>query len=183
MAKVKATPVNGLARFVREELTEAQLEKVLARFDENERQYFTGSVLAHEMIPVTVVNRFTQLAADELGEPVKSFGRRAGAYGAKLGLKTVFRFLMVMMTVETVLRKAAFTWTRIYDTGRMESLARDNSATIFLHDFPSEVPGCARITGWIDHIGTAAGARNLQVEHAECKAEGGERCRWEATWS
>lgn len=182
MAKVKATPVNALSKFVRDELTYEQLTSVLDQFSDHERKFFTGSLLAHELIPVSTVNRFTQLAAEAKGEDVKSFGKRAGAFGARMGLKTVFRFLMVMMNVETVLRKAAFTWTRIYDTGRMESRAGDKSAEVYLHDFPSEVPGCARITGWIEHIGEAAGATGIQVVHGECRAEGGETCRWDATW-
>src|SRR5688572_24465909 len=117
---VKATPVNGLAEFVRRELTPAQLQSVLDRFSPQEARLFGGRMLAHEQVSVATVNAFTTYAAEAKGEPLKSFAYRAGRFGAEAGLKSVYKFMMMLMSIESVLSKAPFMWARVYDGGAMK---------------------------------------------------------------
>ena len=179
---VKAVPVNGLYRFVEKELTPSQLEEVKSKLPEGERKWFTGHLLAHEQVPVSVVNRFNHLAAEAKGEPVKSFARRAGRFGAELGLKTVYKFVMMVMSTEAVLKKAPFMWTRVYDGGVMNVESGENWAKIHVTDFVSDLAVCGRITGWFEVIGEHAGAKDIRVLHAECLAEGGKECLWSFSW-
>ena len=181
--KIKATPVNGVVQFIRRELTPAELEKVTSQFAPDEMKYFTGSVLASEEIPVVLVNRFTRAAAEAKGESVESFGRRAGRFGAELGMKTVYKFLMLVMSVETILRKAQTIFSRVYNGGTFTVDASDKSAIFHLSDFPSEEVGCARLSGWMEKLGEAAGATNLKVRHDECMAKGAKECRWDLSWT
>jgi hypothetical protein len=179
-AHVKAVPVNGLAQFVMKELTPDQLQSVLSGLGADAR-YFTGHLLAHEQVPLEVVNRFTADAATAKGEPVKAFGRRAGRFGAELGLKTVYKFIFTVLSTDFVLKKAPFMWTRVYDTGTMNVESGQGKAKIVLSDFPSEIAGCARATGWFELIGERT-ARDLTCNHTTCMAEGGRQCVWEFAW-
>lgn len=178
---VKAVPVNGLAQFASKELTPEQLQSVLAAMGPDAR-YFTGHLLATEQVPLPIVNRFTNTAAAAKGEPVKSFGKRAGRFGAELGLKTVYKFIFTILSIEFVLKKAPFMWSRVYDGGVVDVESGHNRAKITLRNFPSEVPGCARATGWFELIGERAGAKDIVCNHSVCMAEGGKECVWDFNW-
>jgi hypothetical protein len=178
---VKAVPVNGLFQFVSGELAPEQLRGVLEKLGPDAR-WFTGHLLAHEVVPLPVVNRFTELSAEVKREPVKSFARRAGRFGAELGLKSVYKFILAVLSVEAVLKKAPFIWTRVYDGGVLKVDAAQNRAQIHLSEFPSSIAGCGRIGGWFEVVGEHAGAKELRLLHSSCAAEGGDECRWDFSW-
>lgn len=178
---VKAVPVNGLFQFVAGELAPEQLRGVLEKIGGDAR-WFTGHLLAHETVPLPAVNRFTEFAAETKKEPVKNFSRRAGRFGAEIGLKSVYKFILAVLSVEAVLKKAPFIWTRVYDGGVLNVDAGPNRARVSLTDFPSTVAGCGRISGWFEVIGEHAGAKEMRLVHSSCAAEGGQECRWDFTW-
>ncbi|HEY4640172.1 MAG TPA: hypothetical protein VII75_02425 [Thermoanaerobaculia bacterium] len=178
---VKAVPVNGLFQFVAGELAPEQLRCALEKMG-NDARYFTGHLLAHEIVPLPVVNRFTEFSAELKKEPVKTFARRAGRFGAELGLKSVYKFILAVLSVEAVLKKAPFIWTRVYDGGTLAVEAGSNRARIHLRDFPSSIAGCGRIGGWFEVVGERAGAKDLRLLHSSCAAEGADECRWDFTW-
>ncbi len=182
-ARVKATPVNGLVDFVSKDLTPEQFRQVLDNLPEEERRWFSGHVLAHELVPLGPVNRFTVLAAAAKGEPIQQFAHRAGRHGAEQGLKTVYKFVMMVLSPQAVLKKAPLMWTRVYDTGVIEVESENNSARVHLRDFPSEEAGCGRVTGWFELMGERSGARNLRIQHALCMARSDAECRWDIQWS
>lgn len=179
---VKAVPVNGLCEFVSKELTPAQYEKVISSFPPEYARYLRGHILAHESVPLSIVDEFTAKAAAEKGEPLKQFGRRAGRYGAELGLKSVYKFMMMLMSIESVLKKAPFMWSRVYDSGVMKVTTGKNTARITVEEFPGEPAVCSRITGWFEVIGEKAGAKDLRTIHTSCVGEGGSLCSWDFTW-
>lgn len=178
---VKAVPVNGLFQFVEGELAPQQLRSVLEKLGSDAR-WFTGHLLAHEVVPLPVVNRFTEFSAEAKKEPVKGFAKRAGRFGAELGLKSVYKFILAVLSVESVLKKAPFIWTRVYDGGALNVDAAENRARIHLTNFQSSIAGCGRISGWFEVVGEHAGAKNLKVLHSTCAADGGDACRWDFTW-
>ncbi len=179
---IKGTPINGLYEFVRKELSPQQLQDVISKIPEDKRKYFTGHVLAHDLAPLPVVNQFTELAALAKGEALKSFARRAGRYGAEIGIKTVYKFVLMVLSVEAVLKKAPLMWTRVYDGGVISVEAAETTARIRVTEFPSHPAVCGRITGWFEVIGERCGARDLAVLHESCAAEGGKECVWKFQW-
>jgi len=179
---VKAVPVNGLVEFVTRELTPEQLSDVRAQLGDDAK-WFTGHVLAHDVVPLDKVNRFTTLAAEKKKEPLKVFAKRAGRYGAEIGIKSVYKFILAILSIEHVIRKAPFMWTRVYDGGEIKvETPGDNRAKIRVTNFPAHEAGCGRITGWFELIGEKAGAKELRCFHASCMAEGAPECVWDMAW-
>ena len=74
---VKATPVNGLVAFVRQDLDLDKQRAVEGQFAPGELAAFTGKLMASEVVALQLVDRYTQLAAAAKGEPVFEFARRA----------------------------------------------------------------------------------------------------------
>lgn len=181
-AMVRAVPVNSLVRFVSDELTRDQLEKALDGMTADDRRWLTGHLLAHEVVPLDIVNRFTISAAEAKGESIKEFAHRAGRFGGQQGIRTVYKFLLMVMSPAAVLKKAPLMWGRIYDMGVMKVESVGTTAKIVVTDFPSQVAGCARATGWFEVIGESSGAKDFKIAHTTCMAEGGNACTWEMSW-
>jgi len=179
---VKATPANGLAIFLAKELTPDQLTRALEGLPPGEARFFTGTLVASELVPLAAMNRLTTLAARERMEPVKSFARRAGRFVADYGTKTVYKYVFVFMSPQSVLRAAGAAWGRIVGHGKLTSEFGEKSARLRLEDFPADPAGCGRITGFFEFVGTRSD-EGLKVVHSACAAEGAPVCVWDVTWS
>ena len=179
---LKGVPINGLVEFVRNELTPQQFQDVLARLPADQQKHFSGHVLAHELVPLSIVNTFTEYAAEAKKEPLKTFAKRAGRYGAEIGLKTVYKFILLVLSIDSVLKKAPLMWTRVYDGGDIIVEPGDGTAKIIVRNFPSHPAVCGRITGWFEVIGERAGAKEMRLSHSSCAAEGARECTWHFTW-
>ena len=74
-------------------------------------------------------------------------------------------------------------WSSLYNRGQMKvDEQTDNSARIRLLDFPSEIAGCSRVTGWIERMAEMTGVKNINVEQTRCFAKGAECCEWRISW-
>ncbi len=180
---VKGSPVRSLQKFIDAELSPAQRDEVLRALPPEWSSRFSKPVLATEMVPVHVLNQFTEAAAKAKGEPVEQFGRRAGRDAAGDAIKGVYRFFALVLTPASLLSKASVMWGSLYSAGKLTVADQsDGGATIRLLDFPSEVSGCARITGWIERMAELTGAKDVRVVQTQCAAKGAVHCEWRVTW-
>lgn len=180
---VKGTPILGLCRFLETELPPDVRDGLYRRLPEPYAQRFaSGSLLASERVPLTVVNLLTTLAAQAKGEPVEPFAERAGTFGAKEGISTIFKPFFRVLSVANALEIAPMMWSRIYNAGKMRVDAKGKGAAIHVAEFPGDPAVCGRITGWFRYIGTLSGARNIRSRHDLCTAKGHSECVWEFDW-
>jgi len=181
---VKGSPVRSLQKFIDAELTTAQRDAALAALPNDYGQRLRGPVLATEMIPVTVLNRFTEEAAKAKGEPLEQFAKRAGREAAADAIKGIYRFFALILTPAALLSKASQMWSSLYNRGEMKiENQTDRGATIKLLNFPSELPGCSRITGWIERLTELTGAKDVKVQQTQCFTKGAPHCEWTVRWS
>lgn len=180
--RVKATPALGLADYVRRTLSPDQLARLRTQLGAEEQRILDGKLLANETVPVELPNRLTELAAREAGVSAFEFGRAAGRIGAELGTRTVYKFIMALLSPQSVLRLGPTIWSRVYSGGRLEPEVGDDWARIRLVDFPAHEGGCGRITGWFEFIGEKA-AKDTRVSHVTCRVRGDAECRWDFSWT
>lgn len=181
---VKGSPVRSLQKFLDSVLTPAQREEVFRAVPPEIAKRFSTPVLATEVVPVHMLNRLTEEAARVLNEPLEGFARRAGREGASDAVKGVYRFFALVLTPPALLSKASQMWSSLYNRGQLQvSQQTATTATIRLADFPSELAGCSRVTGWIERMAELTGAKNVSIRHTECAARDGGVCQWELKWS
>ncbi|HYO78817.1 MAG TPA: hypothetical protein VE010_20315 [Thermoanaerobaculia bacterium] len=181
---VKGSPVRSLQKFIDAELTPEQREIVLRSLPPEYAKRFSTPVLATETVPVHMLNRFTEEAAKAKGEPLEAFARRAGRDGASEAVKGIYRFFALVMTPAALLGKASQMWKTLYSGGDIRvDEQRNGAARIRLTNFPSEVAGCARITGWIERLSELTNAKNVRIEKTQCAAKGAPCCEWQLRWS
>lgn len=182
---VKATPLRAVQGFLQDELlTDARarvFEKAGREFPA-EAERLTKPVIASDQFPVVFVNRLIELAADELRQPATTIAHRIGRRGAEEASSGILRLAMVLISMESLLRKLRPVWSQLYTHGEMTVETAPHKATIVLDKFPViSKTGCARITGWFEWFSQKA-EKTSTVTHAACRADGARECRWETTW-
>jgi uncharacterized protein (TIGR02265 family) len=181
---VKGSPVRSLQKFIEADLTSKQHEEVLRALPEDLARRLRSTILPTETISVHALNCLTEEAAKAKGEPVEVFGRRAGREAATDAVKGIYRFFALVLTPAALLSKASQMWGALYNRGELRvSDQTDHGATIKLLDFPSEVAGCSRVTGWIERMAELTGVKNVRIQQTQCYAKGAEYCEWSISWS
>lgn len=180
---VRGTPIIGFCRFLEKELPAETREGVYRSLPEPySARFASGSILASERVPLSVVNLLTTLAARAKGESVELFAERGGTYGAKEGISTIFKPFFHVLSMANALAIAPMLWGRIYSAGKMRVESKVKSAAIHVADFPGDPAVCSRATGWFRYIGALCGATNIRSRHARCTAKGHAECVWEFEW-
>ncbi|HYM61547.1 MAG TPA: hypothetical protein VEZ11_11720 [Thermoanaerobaculia bacterium] len=180
---VKGLPVRSLQKFIDTDLTPDQRERAFSRLPAEYSARFSRPVLATETVPVHMLNVLTEEAAQAKGESLDSFARRAGREAAGDAIRGIYRFFAMVMTPPALLGKASQMWKSLYNQGLMTIEDQTgNSARIRILEFPSELAGCSRITGWIERMAELTGARNVKIEHTKCFTRNGEPCEWAVRW-
>ena len=181
---VKGSPVRSLQKFIDGNLNPQEREIVFRNLPPEYAARFRTPILATETVPVHMLNRFTEEAAKARGESVIDFARRAGREGASDAVKGIYRFFALVLTPAALLSKASHMWSSLYNRGEMRIEDQtEGSARIRIVDFPSELAGCSRITGWIERMAEMTGVKNVRVEQTRCYAKGDQDCEWMIDWT
>jgi hypothetical protein len=181
---VRGTPVLGLLHFVEKELT-PEKKKIVARqvAEPWGERFATNGVIASDRVPLSAVNKLCTLAAQARGEDVVAFAERAGLFGAKEGISTVFKPFFYILSVANALSIAPLMWGRVYENGgQMRVDSRGKSAEIRITGYPGDPSGCARVSGWFRYIGELSGARNIVCRHDICTVKGSDSDLWQFNW-
>lgn len=180
---VKGSPVRSLQKFVEADLSTEQREIVFSNLPPEYATRFRFPILATETVPVHMLNRFTEEAAKAKGEPLESFARRAGQEAASDAIKGIYRFFALVLTPSALLSKASQMWGALYNRGTLRVADQtSNGARVLLENFPSEIAGCSRTTGWIERMGILTGAKDVTVRQTKCFAKGDPQCEWTVSW-
>jgi hypothetical protein len=181
---VKGSPVRSLQKFIDAELSPDQKNAVLDRLPAEFASRFRTPILATETVPVHMLNRVTEEAAKQKGEPVEDFARRAGREAAGEAVKGIYRFFALVLTPPALLGKASHMWSSLYNRGEMRvDEQTEHGARIRILNVPSEAAGCSRVTGWIERMAEMTGVKDIKVEQTQCFAKGGACCEWRLSWS
>ena len=180
---VKGTPVRSLQKFIEGDLTPQQLQSLYSTLAPEEAQRFREQILPTETVPVALLNRVTEAAARAKGEALDPFARRAGREAAGEAVRGIYRFFALVLTPAALLSKASQMWSSIYNRGKLVVAEQtEKSARIELLDFPSEVSGCARLSGWIEKMAELTGAKDITINKTKCVARGDANCEWQLRW-
>jgi predicted hydrocarbon binding protein len=180
---VKGSPARSLQKFIAGTLTPAQRESVLSCLPPEYATRFRAPLLINESVPVHMLNRFTEEAAKAAGEPLEEFARRAGREAADDAVQGIYRYFALVLTPTALLSKASQMWTSVYNSGTLQVQDQTHfGARIALLDFPSELAGCSRMTGWIERLAEMTKVKNLQVRQTQCFAKGAAHCEWLVRW-
>lgn len=179
----KGSPVRSLQKFLEVELTPEQRREVFAAVPPDFAARFGQPIHPTEPIPVHFLNVLVSRAASARNEPLEQFARRAGRDSADDAVHAIYRFFAGVLTPAALLSKVSQMWATLHNRGQLSvDEQTETSARIRLQDFPSEIAGCERITGWIERLAEMTRVKNVSIEQTACFARGGECCEWRLSW-
>ena len=98
-------------------------------------------------------------------------------------IKTIYRLLFKVGSVQFILRRSAMAWKLNYDQGELLVRSEEpRSAILEIVDFPCPNRAhCLSVKGWMMRALELSGARGATMKE-RCKAAGDARCEFAAKW-
>ena len=178
MAGYKGTPLVHIRQWLRAAPDKAE-QRVLDALTPEDRAAYQ-SVVATAWVPVDVATRIYVAAAPVMhpGEPTPL--RTLGRALATEMLGGVFRFLVRLVSVESLMDRTAVLWRNFHDLGTARTVRlADNRVILEVVDHPL-LPDRMQevISGWIAQAVELTGAKNVLVAR-----EGNASCwKWVISW-
>ena len=183
MQQVKGTVLKSRLAFVAEHFGPAGVERVLASLEPADRKAL-ALVLPIQWYPFDLGKRLDDAIVRELGEGEPAVFEQLGAASAERNLATFHRAFLTPGDPHAFLSKAPAIYALYYETGRREyrqTGVKEGVLTTYEAETFS-APDCLTVVGWYRKALGMCGATQVQVVEEECRATGGEVCRYRVAW-
>jgi uncharacterized protein (TIGR02265 family) len=142
------------------------------------------TLLPTSWYPFELGRRLDAAIVEELGGGRPEFFERIGAASAEQNLRGVHKQFLAEGDPQEFLSRAPMIYAFYYDQGRRdyeatgprEAVLTTRDAEVF------SVPDCATVVGWHRRALEMCGAQNPRVVEEECRARGGQVCRYRLSW-
>lgn len=107
-----------------------------------------------------------------------------GRYEAERDLTTIQRAFLRMASPAFLLEKSAEYWRRFHDTGQWV-IEREGATRVRAYlDGWGVVDSalCRELIGYVSRAFELVGAKNVRMDHTQCRSSGSERCLFLGTW-
>jgi uncharacterized protein (TIGR02265 family) len=186
MVSVKGSVLRTRLALVEELSLREGTRRVLARLSSDDRAALE-SLLPSAWYPFDLGKRLDQAIVDELGGGRTEFFEKLGEASAdkNLGATGVHRRFLVEGDPQAFLAKAPLIYSFYYDQGRRDyEKTGDKEALLTTRDaLTFSAPDCLTVVGWHRRALAMCGARGARVVEEECRALGGDVCRYRLSWS
>jgi uncharacterized protein (TIGR02265 family) len=186
MISIKGSVLRTRLAFVEELAPADGPRRVLARLTARERDVLS-SLLASAWYPFEVGQHLDDAIVQELGGGRADFFEKLGEASAEknLGAGGVHRSFLVPGDPQAFLAKAPLIYSYYYNEGRREyEKTGENEAVLTTRDAETfSAPDCLTVVGWYRRALEMCGAGAPRVVEEECRAKGGEVCRYRLRWS
>jgi len=166
MTHVKGMAILGTLRFVKETAGKEHVPGLLQELPATVRAIYERAVLAGSWYPYEAYTTLLAAVTRRLGEGRADFPATLGRFGAQLDVGSIFRIVSVILSPQRALYAAGLMWSRYCDAGRFVMTRIDKeSAEGHIEGFPDiSAEHEQLLTGWIEGIGLASGAKEAHVE-------------------
>jgi len=186
MVKIKGSVLRSRLATAEDIAPDGGLERVLSRMTPEDREML-GALLAASWYPFDLGRRLDAAIVDELGGGRPQFFETLGEASAEknLGAGGVHRNFLGSGDPHAFLEKAPLVYSFYYDQGRREyAKAGEQEAVLTTHDAETfSAPDCSTVVGWYRKALEMCGVESPRVVEEECRAKGGQVCRYRLTWS
>jgi uncharacterized protein (TIGR02265 family) len=186
VVKIKGSVLRSRLALVDEIAPDGGRARVLARLSPGDQEIL-GTLLASSWYPFEVGRNLDAAIVDELGGGRAAFFEKLGEGSAEknLGEGGVHRQFLVVGDPHAFLDKAPLVYSFYYDQGHRDyEKVGDTEAVLTTHDAETfSAPDCATVVGWYRKALEMVGVDNPRVVEEECRAKGGDVCRYRLTWS
>jgi uncharacterized protein (TIGR02265 family) len=181
--KIKGSIIKSRLEFVRREIGEAGLAKLMAGLPE-EDQKTLGRLVAVAWVDFEVGKRLDEAIVQALGGGSTRFFERLGEASAETNLGTMHSAFLTRDDPQAFLAKAPQIYRLYYDVGWREyEQTGEREGVLTTHDAETfSKTDCLTVIGWYRKALELCGASNVRIVEEECRASGGGVCRYRVTW-
>jgi len=184
--KIKGSVLRSRLAMAREIAPDGGLDRVLGRMTQQDRETL-HALLAASWYPFDLGRRLDAAIVDELGGGNPEFFEKLGEASAEknLGPDGVHHGFLGSGDPHAFLEKAPLVYSFYYDQGRREyEKTGERGAVLTTHDAETfSAADCATVVGWYRRALEMCGVGSPCVVEEECRAQGGQVCRYRLTWS
>ncbi len=182
--KVKGSVLKSRLAFVEQRFGHEGLQKVMKSLDPEDRRALEN-VLPVAWLDFEFGRRLDDAIVRVLGGGRVEVFERLGEASAEANLTSVHSAFLAPGHPHAFLEKAPQIYNMYYQTGRREYEKTGDKEGV-LTTFEAETfskPDCLTVIGWYRRALEMCGAKNPRIVEEECRARGGEVCRYRVSWS
>jgi uncharacterized protein (TIGR02265 family) len=181
--KIKGVVLLSRRQFVKDHFGEDAWEKVLQALPAEDRAELEA-IFAAKWYPFEIGKRVDQAIVDVLGAGQESVFEDLGVKSAQRNLEKEHWIFLAPGNPQAFMKKAGLIYRFYYDTGYREyEETGPNSGVMTTHEAESfSAPDCLTVIGWYKEALRRCGAKNVEVVEEECRARGGDCCRYVFSW-
>ncbi len=182
--KIKGVVIHSRIEFVKDNFGEESWKKVLDSLPDEDQHLLTDLLLKAQWYPFEIGDRLDKAIVEVLGEGDNKIFEMIGAKSAKRNLLKEHKSFLTPGDPQAFMAKTPVIYKSYYDSGRREyRQTGPNSGVMTTYDAETfSVPDCLTVIGWYKEALRMCGARNVKVIEEECRALGGECCRYSLSW-
>lgn len=182
--KIKGSILKSRLEFVRKEIGEDGLNALMATLPE-EDQKTLGRLVAVAWVDFEIGKRFDEAIVQALGGGSTRFFERLGEESAEINLGTLHSAFVAPGNPQGFLAKAPQIYRLYYDVGWREyEQTGEREGVLTTHDAETfSKTDCLTVIGWYRKALELCGAKNVRIHEDECRATGGNACKYKVSWS
>jgi len=184
MQEIKGTVLKARMAFVEQHAGAEGLSRVLSSLSE-EDQKTLKAVLGVGWFPFELGKRLDDAIVTVLGGGRLEFFERLGEASAETNLTGPHKAYLAPGQPHRFLAATPKIYDWYYRTGRRDyEKTGETSAVLTTHDAETfSVPDCHTVIGWYRKALEMCGCSGVKIAESECRARGGEVCRYQVTWT
>lgn len=183
MQQVKGTVLKARLAFIDQHSGAEGRERVLASLPEEDRHELSR-LLPVKWYPFELGKRLDDAIVSVLGGGQSHFFLRLGEASAEQNLAKLHQAFLTRGDPHGFLAKAPQIYRLYYETGRREyQKTGEKEAVLTTYDAETfSAPDCLTVVGWHRRALEMCGATGVRIVEEECRANGGEVCRYRVQW-
>jgi uncharacterized protein (TIGR02265 family) len=183
MQQIKGTILKSRLAFVEQHWGRGGVERVLASLSDDDQRALKA-VLTVKWYPFEIGERLDAAIVEVLGDGRSEVFERLGAASADANLTTLHKQFLSPGKPHVFLGKAPQIYGFYYETGsRSYEQTGESSGVMTTRDAETfSVPDCLTVIGWYRRALEMCGAEGVSIVEDECRARGGEVCRYRIAW-
>ena len=184
MQEIKGSVLKTRLAFVEEHAGAEGVEQVLTSLGPEDENTLRG-IVSVGWYPFEIGKRLDEAIVKALGQGRLEFFERLGEVSAEKNLAGPHRSFLAEGDPQRFLRRAPAVYSTYYRTGRREyEQTGEREGVLTTHDAETfSKPDCHTVMGWYRRALEMCGCKGVEVVEEECRATGGDVCRYRVSWS
>lgn len=183
MQQIKGTILKSRLGFVEQHWGREGVERVVGSLPDDDQKTLR-TLLSVKWYPFEIGERLDAAIVQVLGNGRSDVFERLGAASADANLGTVHKQFLTPGKPHVFLGKAPMIYGLYYETGRRTyEQTGEHSGVMTTYEAETfSVPDCLTVAGWYRRALELCGAQGVSIVEDECRAKGGEVCRYRIAW-